>query len=198
MATNVITNRTWIKRLSLMAVCVILMMVSFWLFRYFYFNQTMIKPIPIPSSIATGASMTELNPQGQLLHRFFSDKVYNYDQAQRSTFTNPVGYYYQPQQPVWKMRADTAVSLKNHQIIHFNGHVYIHQAAGKNNSAITLTTEQMTVLPPKKVAYNNVKTEANESGLNVTAIGFHADMKTNEVKLLSKTEAKYTQTKRSQ
>jgi lipopolysaccharide export system protein LptC len=194
METNFFSGKNLFKNLSLFAAVVVLIVAAILFYQHFYDAKHQQVTIEIPSTIATGIEVTQMNEQGQPLHRLFSNTAHDYRKQQRTLFTSPVGYLYQANQPPWIMSADQAISSGDNTLVNFSGNVKIHQAAGKANKATTLTTTQMTLLPQKNIAYNDVFTTADQGGLVITSIGFHADLNKNEVKLLSKTNVTYTQT----
>jgi LPS export ABC transporter protein LptC len=180
--------------LIMAAAAVVLLSGAILFYRHFFLHPAVIKKPLTPSSIITGADLLALTPQGQKDYHFTASLTYQYDKDNMRTFTQPHAQYYKPNQAPWQLKADHGVSLNNNQLIHLNGNVWLHQAAGKNNKAVTLTSSKMTVEPNNKLAYNKVLTHVQEPGLTVSAVGFHANLKTNVVHLLSQTHAEYDST----
>lgn len=188
------THKNLIKTLFAAALSVLLIFTSFLFYQHYYSFKKIIVRSAKPTSILTGVHLMQMNQQGKLNYEFNSPLVYDFDHENISQATKPVGYFYQTNQPPWKVVADRAVSIDSNQRVTLYGNVKLHQDAGKNNSEVTLLTEKMVLLPNKKIAYNDIKTIAYESGLRVTSIGFKANLKKSEVKLLSKARAIFTQT----
>lgn len=195
METNFFTNRNIFKTLSLTAAIVLLMVIAFLFYQHFYHPKKKLLTTTVPSSIISGMELTQMDKTGKRDYQFFSPLVYHFGSQNRSNAKYPIGYFYKPGQPRWKLTAESAYSLDNNKVVHLIDNVRAHQNAGKHNQAITLTTRKMTLYPQQKIAFNNVFVKAVEPSLTVTAVGFHADMNQGVIKLLSKTKATYTTNK---
>lgn len=192
MEINYFSNRVLFRTLSLVAAICVLLTSAFLFYQHFYHPRQKLLTNHVPSAIISGMELSQMNKTGHLDYQFFSPSVYHFSSQNRSNAAHPIGYFYKPGQPRWKLVADAAYSLDNNKVVHLLKNVRAHQNAGKNNHALTLTTHQMTLYPQQKIAFNNVFVKAVEPGLTVTAVGFHADMNKGEIKLLSKTKANYS------
>ena len=178
------------KTLSLSILVIIALIGTLLLYHHFFTRRKSTTQL-IPDAIITGIELTKIDKAGKKNYKFLSQKAYYYQQQNRTDFTAPIGYYYAKNQPYWKLTADRGQALRGDQVIHLNGNVHLHQAAGKNNHEITLTTSKATIYPAKKIAENKAFVKVTEPGVVVTSVGFHANMKLGKVTLLSKVQGNF-------
>lgn len=190
MAINAFLSSKITKTLGFLLLIIAALIVS--LYFYHYFFKRSLKPNQhIPDSIISDMQLIKTDLTGTMSYKFLSKIAYHYKEQDRTDFTAPLGYYYSKNQPYWKLTADQGYALQGDEIVHLLGNVYIHQDAGKNNHAVTLTTSKATLYPRQKIAENKVFVKVTEPGMLITAVGFHANMKQGKVVLLSKAKGHF-------
>jgi LPS export ABC transporter protein LptC len=155
----------------------------FYLYKYYHASVITISESTAPNLIAKNIDAWQFDVKGQPQYRLISATAQHYDKENRTIFTVVTGYLYMSKEPYWKVKADTAIATNGYETVVLNGHVYIHQAAGKKNSAQTLTTEHLTIYPSKKIAQTDAPITARRPDMVTTSKGAYLDLNNNSVKL---------------
>jgi lipopolysaccharide export system protein LptC len=163
----------------------------FYFYQQFYGTKPVTPTQEIADVVLTHPTLISTDKIGRITAQFSATMLWHYKENNRSTFTKPVAYYYPEKKPAWEMIADNGEALNGDAMVNLWDHVWLHQNADNTTKSMTLTTSKMTIYPQRKFAENNVALQITQPGLIVNAVGFTADFKSNQVKLLSQTKAYY-------
>ncbi len=78
-------------------------------------------------------------------------------------------------------------------IVQLWDHVRLHQAAGPNNSEMTITTSALTVYPKDQYATTQQPVQLVQPGGVANSVGLRADLKTGDIQLFSQARGHYQQ-----
>ena len=155
----------------------------FYLYKYYHASIITISESTAPDLIAKNVDAWQFDVKGKPQYRLISATAQHYNKDNRTNFTLVTGYLYMPTEPYWQVKADTALATNGYETVFLNGHVYIHQAAGKKNSEQTLTTDHLTIYPSKKIAQTDAPITARRPDMVTTSKGAYLDLNNNSVKL---------------
>ncbi|MSP52885.1 MAG: LPS export ABC transporter periplasmic protein LptC [Gammaproteobacteria bacterium] len=155
----------------------------FHLYKYYHTSIITINGSTEPDLIAKNVDAWQFDVKGQPQYRLISATAQYYNTDNRTNLTVVTGYLYMPTEPYWEVKADTALATNGYETVFLNGHVYIHQAAGKKNSAQTFTTDYLTIYPSKKIAQTDAPITANRLDMVTTSKGAYLDLNNHSVKL---------------
>jgi lipopolysaccharide export system protein LptC len=184
MTTPNVTLRTTKLMLSV-GLVTSLFIATLIVFRYFYLPKITLQEAKMPNIIVYNADGFQTNQQGRIEYRLQSDQSTHYQEDNTTVFTKPIAYFYKPNQPYWKMTANTGTTSGKENTILLQGNVIIHQQAGEKNNETTLKTESVTLFPNKKIAQNKVFLTLEQPGFLVKSVGFDGDFVSNKITLLS-------------
>jgi LPS export ABC transporter protein LptC len=142
-------------------------------------------------SLMTNVRVMRTNSDdGKLQNELFAAQMIHFPNN-ITTFTQPhVIFYHNTDQP-WHLTAQNGQAQEGVTLIKLWNNVILHQPAGTQNQPITITTSEVIVHPKQHTAETNQPVVAIEPGVHVSAIGMHADFKTQIVDLLSQVQVTY-------
>lgn len=120
-----------------------------------------------------------------------SPQLVHYTKNNTSHFTYPIITLYQKNHNQVHITANKGESINGTQQIVLKRNVIIDQFDETHSALAKLTTSWLTFYPQQNYFATNAQVNIQQPGISVTAIGLKGDLKTGEVKLLSRTRGIY-------
>jgi len=138
-----------------------------------------------PDSFATNITFVQMDDNGQINDIIYSPKLVHYPYQDSAVFQQPVITIINAKTKPYHITAEKGHSTFGTKIVELIGNVKLHQHAGLNNKALTITTSAATFYPHKKYITTNQFVTISQPGLTTTAIGGSEDLNKKIIKLHS-------------
>lgn len=133
----------------------------------------------------------QFDAQGQLLHRLETPQLQHIPYDNTHELVTPYVMFSQSEQPPWELRAQTAKAINGGQMITFSDDVVIHQIDPHTNTESTITTEELTYYPKKKLAVTDKEICLKRPGSVVQSDGMRAYLADSRVELMRNARGQY-------
>ncbi len=166
---------------------------SWWIVHQSTNNYANLKKAPdnTPDFYMTDVNYISTNKQGKVNMRFTTPKLVHFKIQNRAQYISPKFELITKSNQKWFISSKKGTSKDGINILNLTGNVNIHQPAGPKNSPFTLTTSQMTFYPQKETMHTEKPVTMIQPGTRVNATGLNANLKTGEIKLLSRARGVY-------
>lgn len=136
-------------------------------------------------------SAIQFDEQGKPSHQLETIQLIHYPQEDKNLLANPHIILSSKDQTPWHIQAKQGISTQKMEILTLKGDVILQQAAGANNTARTIHTEELLYYPKKQFATTQHPILLEQPGLKVNATGINAYMEQQQVELLSNVSIHY-------
>lgn len=144
-----------------------------------------------PDSFITDVNAIQFDKLGKPGHIFKSPLLINYLQDNTTKITNPFYIFQNNNEPPWHVQSDQGKAIHGAKTIVLTGHVKIRQLPGINSRNLTLFTDKIIFYPKRSFAETDRPVTIKQPGIIIQGIGLEANLKTGEIKLLSKMRGEY-------
>ncbi|MFY7697434.1 MAG: LPS export ABC transporter periplasmic protein LptC [Legionella sp.] len=141
--------------------------------------------------IANNLTVRQFDVHGQLTHYLYSPLMRHTPLNNKNWFQKPHVVIKQSESSIWEIEANKATSIHGGHEIVFENNVIIHQQSNPHGQASTLYTDNISYFPKKKFAKTAKKIVIEQEKNRITAIGMHAHLEKQSVKLLSHITGSY-------
>ena len=175
--------------ISLIVLFGLMLYVTLWLTQHNKVN-TQRQPQTQYDSFVINLKQTQFSKTGNIANHVTTPLLEHYPTTNHTTFTKPNMLVYNDQHN-WHITADHGVSQDNNQKIYLSGHVHINQPATKTTPITTITTTHLTVYPQTSIAKTDAFVTLTRPNTVIHGVGAIANMKSGNIKLLSKARGHY-------
>lgn len=146
-----------------------------------------------PDAFAENVRGTRIDESGQIADQFYSPSLWHYEDDQSIEFINPklVVYSNKPGSTAWQITANHGNTNRDLSVINLWGNILCYQPAGPANPETRLTTSAVTLYPKQKFAHTDQFVQADQPGIQITAVGATVDLNTNQTHLISQVKGHY-------
>jgi LPS export ABC transporter protein LptC len=144
-----------------------------------------------PDAFAINATFVQMDNNGHINDIIYSPKLIHYPYQNSAVFQQPVITIINPNTKPYHITAKYGHSTYGTKIINLLGNVKLHQPAGPNNKALTITTSAATFYSQKKYITTDQFVTIHQPGLTTTAIGASDDLNKKIIKLHSQVKDIY-------
>ncbi len=136
-------------------------------------------------------SATRLNPEGKPIYVLTARKMVHYPDDESTHLTTPHFTQFEPPQPPLHISAKRGLVSKNGENVYFMDDVQVLREANSAQSALTLTTPYLHIIPDLHLAKTDKRIVIKENATTINATGLEINSKTRVAKLFSKVRAQY-------
>lgn len=149
-----------------------------------------------PDSYMADVIATRMNELGKIKDQLKTPMMVHFPAGDMTNITTPhfIIYNADPDSQPWHITANYGQAHDGINILELWDHVKLEQLAGTQGATITMLTTAMTIFPKQQYAQTSQPVKVWQMGSVVTSVGLHADLKTGEIDLLSKTHGIYEPT----
>jgi lipopolysaccharide export system protein LptC len=144
-----------------------------------------------PDFFMMNAIYTQFDQNGAISNKFYANKLSHFTAHNNYIFDNPSMKMHNSNEQPWDITATKGESELGKSKVHLWGNVKLVQAGGPNNSAVDITTTDLTIYPNTKTAETNDPITIIQNGSIAKAIGAKTDFKAGVVNFLSNVECQY-------
>lgn len=181
--------------LTALLLIILLAVASGWIFESIEKSPLLTKKVlqHNPDYFLKKFTATTMNNSGKPAYQVKADYLEHYPDDNSMKLQQARFWFYENNIKTWTVQANEAVILQNSKEIHFKGKVILNQIlnSDKNNAAIILTAEQLTIEPEQNLAHTKSKIKLFKGNSYIQALGMRADMNKNRIEFLSKTRSHY-------
>ncbi len=149
-----------------------------------------------PDVIVINAVYTQMDDNGMVHHIVHIPKLTHYPYQDSSAFQKPDIIIMDSPKTPWHITADRGTSQYGTTTINLLDNVKLHQAAGPQNSELTITTDAATIYSHKKYVTTNRPITITKPGTTIKAVGAEAYLDKKIINLLSQVKEKYVPSKK--
>jgi len=129
---------------------------------------------------------TKFDRQKNIQYKVYADTITDFIKDKIYLFEKPQIILYNSNNTPCYLSANHGKSKQNNTTVHLKENVRVVQAAGPNNPDLDVTTTSLTFYPEMKFAETNEAITIVQKGNTTKAVGAKINLKTGEVKFLSK------------
>jgi len=148
-----------------------------------------------PDSIVYNIHISHFDETGKLAIKINSPQLIHYKRDDQSYFTKPRITIFNTKKAPWFISSEKGEAINGDSRVTLINNVNLHQPASSNNQATTILTNRLNFVPKQEVANTAEKIQLFQPGVMIKSVGMHADLKKSKVKLLSKVQARFMNTK---
>ncbi|MDH5407540.1 MAG: LPS export ABC transporter periplasmic protein LptC [Gammaproteobacteria bacterium] len=134
---------------------------------------------------------TAIDAKGKPSYRLEAKELKHFPVSTLVTLQKPYIEFYTDQTKPWQTWAEHGIVHETDQRMILTGKVRIHRAGEKNETAITLLTDSLTIDTRSKLAETEDDVDIQRGSDNISATGMRIDMLNDRLELLSKVQGKY-------
>ena len=144
-----------------------------------------------PSAIMQQMQSNIYDKNGELIRSVRAEKMLHYNNGNKSIFANPSMSLKTASGQTWFITANKGVSLDQDNQIFLSGNVKFHRPQTKMQIATTITTDNATVYPHKKIMLSDTNVTFTRPDSIIKGTGIKADLNTGFILLKNKVHAIY-------
>lgn len=134
---------------------------------------------------------TRLSPDGKPLYQLSASRMVHYPDDETTHLSQPRFTQFEAQQPPLHISAQRGLVSKDGGNVYLMDGVKVLREASATQSALTVTTPYLHIIPDAHVAKTNRSVVIKDSNTLITATGFEINNKTRIAKLHSRVRAQY-------
>ena len=181
--------------LTALLLIILLAVVSGWIFESIDNNpiRTKEKVRHEPDYFLKNFTAMTMDEMGKPAYQVKANHLEHYPDDGSMKLQQPIFSFYKDNTKIWTAQANEALVLRNNEIIHLTGEVVLNKVltSAKDNEAMFLTADQLTIEPEKNIAHTKSKIKLNKGKSYIQAVGMRADMNKNKIEFLSNTRSHY-------
>lgn len=144
-----------------------------------------------PDTFMKQVTYISTDAAGNLSSHLVASNLFHFEKNNSSTYSSPKFTIYVKSGEPWFVSAENGESFDGIHKIILKNKVYVHQNAGPHNNEFSMYTSELTILPKLNLAKTNQAVTIQQPGGTVHATGLTANLKTGEIKLISRAEGQY-------
>lgn len=147
--------------------------------------------VSLPDAYVNQLHLVQMNDQGLPDVGLHSPLVEHYPEENHLVFIKPQATVYQTDQPAWEISSERGEALQDLEIFRLEGQVVAHQPVDENHPETFLRTEKVQFYRSTRQLESDQKVSLDQAGSHLESIGVKADLKAEEVTLLSQAQGYY-------
>lgn len=147
-----------------------------------------------PDAYMKSVEYVQMDESGKPKMIIQSPQLVHFTKDNTSQFSYPIITLFQASRNQLHITANKGESIHGTQQIMLRNNVVIRQFDESHSALAKLTTSWLTFFPQQNYFTTTAEVSIQQPGISVTAIGLKGDLKTGEVKLLSRTRGIYDPT----
>ena len=149
-----------------------------------------------PDTIVRNFSAARMDEAGSPDYTLAAEEMRHFPDDDSARLISPRLSHFEAGKPPLHVRSEEGVVSKDGENIYFSDDVEVTREAQGKDSALTLTTDYLHVIPDRNIAKTSEPVVISNAELRVTAVGMELNSETRTLELHSRVKGRYEEPKK--